>query len=114
MAGQEVCRMHGGATKTARARAQERIAEASDPAAKKLVDLMRDKKVPYSVQLAAAKDLLDRAGIGTEQAVTIEVKKWEAEFESMLVDVEDPGELEATALVLQPVTERKALPRGRS
>ncbi len=91
MNGQETCRMHGGATKAARAKAEERIAAAADPAAAKLVELMSSRKVPYSVQLVAAKDLLDRAGVGKEQAVTLTLKKWEQDIEGLVVDLPAPA-----------------------
>ena len=88
MEGQTVCRMHGGATKAARARAEERIAAAADPSAAKLVELMQSDAVPYSVQLAAAKDLLDRAGIGTSKQVEVAMREFE-NFAGILVDVAD-------------------------
>ena len=81
--------MHGGGAPQARRRAEERIAAAADPAAAKLVQPMSDRNVPYNVQLSAAKDLLDRAGIGTSREVTVELKKWEEAFEGLLVDVVD-------------------------
>jgi hypothetical protein len=58
------CRLHGGASPQAQKRARERIIGAADLAAARLIEFMNDKRVPYSVRLAATRDLLDR-GIGT-------------------------------------------------
>lgn len=84
MRGSNVCRKHGGATKAARERAQIRILTAADPAAAKLLQLMTSKKVPPQVQLAAARDLLDRAGMAMPKQVEVEVRK----FEKLLKDGE--------------------------
>lgn len=75
MRGTNVCRVHGGMAPQVRAKAEQRILEAADPAAAKIISLMQDKKVPYAVQLAAARDLLDRAGITKTQHVAVEVVK---------------------------------------
>lgn len=107
MKGQEVCRMHGGATKAARARAEERLLAATDPAAAKLVSLMTDRTVPYSVQLAAAKDILDRAGIGTKQELDVVIKPWQRDIHELIVDLpaaEDDDVVDAE------VVEPEALP----
>lgn len=108
MAGQVVCRMHGGATMAARERAQQRIAEASDPAARKLVALMQDPKVPHHVQLAAAKDLLDRAGMSTSQEVVIGMRPYEADMADILVDIElDDDEENDGVFVSKPLNSRR-------
>lgn len=73
MLGTNVCRMHGGAAPQVRRRAQQRILEASDKAAARLVELMQDTKVPYAVQLAAARDLLDRAQLAGRQGIEMGV-----------------------------------------
>ncbi|PYY44013.1 hypothetical protein DEJ03_12665 [Curtobacterium sp. MCLR17_043] len=65
--------MHGGAAPQVRRRAQQRILEASDKAAARLVELMQDAKVPYAVQLAAARDLLDRAQLAGKQEIEMGV-----------------------------------------
>lgn len=93
MIGAPTCRMHGSATKAARAKAEERILAAADPAAAKLVELMSSKKVPHNVQLAAARDLLDRAGIGTKgNTVELVVRRFEESLDEIYVD---SGELAA-------------------
>lgn len=73
MLGTNVCRMHGGAAPQVRRRAQQRILEASDKAAARLVEIMQDPKVPYAVQLAAARDLLDRAQLAGKQEIEMGV-----------------------------------------
>jgi hypothetical protein len=73
MLGTNVCRMHGGAAPQVRRRAQQRILEASDKAAARLVELMQDTNVPYAVQLAAARDLLDRAQLAGRQEIEMGV-----------------------------------------
>ncbi|PZF33706.1 hypothetical protein DEJ35_02430 [Curtobacterium sp. MCPF17_051] len=65
--------MHGGAAPQVRRRAQQRILEASDKAAARLVEIMQDAKVPYAVQLAAARDLLDRAQLAGKQEIEMGV-----------------------------------------
>lgn len=61
--GGTVCPKHGGSAPQVRRKAVERIIAASDLAAGRLIEFMNDKRVPYSVRLAATRDLLDR-GIG--------------------------------------------------
>lgn len=90
MNGGSVCATHGGRAPQVRRRAEERIREAADPAAAKLVELISNKKVPYPVQLAAARDLLDRAGIGkTQPVLQVEVMPWQQD----LIDVLDAREV---------------------
>jgi len=77
--GGTVCRMHGGAAPQVRRAAAVRILMASDLAAARLVAMMQDKSLPAVVQLAAARDLLDRAGLTSKQeiAVDFQMSKWE-------------------------------------
>lgn len=88
MNGSSTCRMHGSATKAARAKAQERIAAAADPAAAKLVELMQSKKVPHHVQLLAARDILDRAGLKSANELIVGLRKFEEDMADILVDIE--------------------------
>ncbi|MQA24291.1 MAG: hypothetical protein GEU94_02205 [Micromonosporaceae bacterium] len=53
-----------------REKAQRRLLEAAEPAAVKLIELMRSAE-SESVALAAARDLLDRAGLGVAQLVEL-------------------------------------------
>lgn len=91
MGGTNVCRMHGGAAPQVRRRAQQRILEASDKAAARLVAMMQDDNIAPAIQLAAARDLLDRAGIVGKQEFDVEVKlsRWQQIAAEILVDVEE-------------------------
>lgn len=82
--GGTVCKFHGGANRHVRAKAQERILAASDHAARRLIEFMNDKKVPYAVRLAATKDLLDRGGLSARHAVDITLSPFEALTERIL------------------------------
>jgi hypothetical protein len=94
MLGASTCRMHGSATQAARAKAQERIDAAADKAAAHLIKWMNDSRVPFNIRLAAAKDLLDRAHIGTDKNIQLELRTFEVNIEGLLIDVEsDPEEL---------------------
>jgi hypothetical protein len=90
-----VCRMHGGAAPQVKRRAQQRILEASDKAAAHLVAMMQDKTIPPAVQLAAARDLLDRAGLAGKQelelSANVSVSVWD-NIEGILIDVEEEGD----------------------
>lgn len=88
--GSNVCRVHGGSAPQVRAKAQERINAAADSAAKRLIEWMNDKRVPYNIRLQAARDLLDRAQIGTDKTLTVELKPFEQNLDALLVDVDDP------------------------
>jgi hypothetical protein len=87
--------MHGGSAPQVRAAAERRILEAADPAAAKLVHLMRDPKVPPQVQLAAARDLLDRAGLAKTTELQIALKPYQQDIGGLIVEVDDfdPTEL---------------------
>jgi hypothetical protein len=83
--GTTVCTSHGARAPQVRRKAQQRILEASDKAAAKLIELMSSPKVADNVKLAAARDLLDRANIVGTQQVAIEVgvkPAWEAALEA--------------------------------
>lgn len=73
--GTNVCSTHSSAAPQVKAAAQRRLLEAADPAAAKLVELLDSDN--ERVALAAARDLLDRAGLGTpaevEGELTLEV-----------------------------------------
>ena len=61
MHGQTVCRMHGGMSPQARANAEERIRALVHPALDRYQKAIADDDNP-AIALAAAKDILDRAG----------------------------------------------------
>ncbi len=88
--GGTVCATHGGRAPQVRAAAQRRILAAADRAAAAVVALMEDSETPHAVKLAAAKDLLDRAGLSSKTELSVEVPQWEAAISRILVD--DPGD----------------------
>ncbi len=92
--GGTVCRKHGGAAKQTKEAAARRIFAAADRAAAAIVGLMEDRETPHAVKLAAARDLLDRAGLSMRNELTVEVKPWEGVIDRIIVDV-DPAELPA-------------------
>jgi len=95
------CRLHGGASPQAQAKARERILAAADMAAKKLIEFMNDKRVPYPVRLSACRDLLDRAGLGARQAVdlSLEPAPWERLVTSIVSERPAEGEIVDAVLV---------------
>jgi hypothetical protein len=60
--GAVVCRMHGGAAPQVRRAARQRLLEAADPAAARLVQLLDSDDEAIAVRAATA--LLDRSGHG--------------------------------------------------
>lgn len=71
MNGQEVCRMHGGSTKQAKAKAKLRLMELVDPAIAVLAREMSTADKSADKQ-RAANSILDRAGFGRQQQVDVE------------------------------------------
>lgn len=90
MLGSNVCRMHGGAAPQVKRAAQMRILQASDKAAVRLIEMMQDKTIPPAVQLAAARDLLDRAGLIGKQEIELDIRlsRFEQIASDILVDVQ--------------------------
>ena len=80
IAGLSVCRMHGGATKAAKAAARRRLDGAADRMAKQLLKMAIDENVSDAVKLTAIRDALDRRGLKAPTTVEVEVgtKPWEA------------------------------------
>lgn len=87
--GGTVCASHGGRAPQVKAAAQRRILAAADRAAAAVVTLMEDRATPHAVKLAAARDLLDRAGLSARAELTVDVLPWQSAIERILVD--DPG-----------------------
>lgn len=87
MAGQQVCRMHGGSAKAAKRKAAARIEASLDRAAAAVVKLMEDDATPHAVKLAASKDLLDRGGLGVGVDVPAAAKlpPWQIILQSIIV-----------------------------
>jgi hypothetical protein len=65
--GGRVCRIHGGAAPQVIAAAKLRLALAADAVAERLVKVALSKRTKDSDVIAAAKDLLDRAGVRAEK-----------------------------------------------
>jgi hypothetical protein len=86
VAGLTVCRMHGGATKAAKAAARRRIDEAADRMAKQLLKMATDDNVSDAVKLTAIRDALDRAGLKAPTTVEVEVgtKPWDGLAEKIV------------------------------
>lgn len=61
LAGTNVCHVHGGFAPQVKRKARERLLEAADPAAARLVWLLTHGET-HAVQRAAADSILDRAG----------------------------------------------------
>ncbi len=102
--GGTVCTKHGGGAPQVRAKAAERILGAADLAAKRLIEFMSDKNVPASVRLAAARDLLDRAGVGHGRALEVNVSVWDtimADGGGILYDL-DPSNAPTTMVPIAP------------
>lgn len=67
IAGGRVCRAHGGACPQVVAKAKLRLALAADSVAARLVAIAVSKKTKTADAIAAARDLLDRAGVRAER-----------------------------------------------
>lgn len=85
--GAAVCRYHGAGAPAVRQKAMERLVMASLPAVKRLIEFTDDEQVPYSVRLAAARDLLDRGGLGAAQVIKFGVGEAPSPWEALLADV---------------------------
>lgn len=70
--GGTVCATHGGSAPQVRDAAQRRLLEAADNAAARLVAMLDDDD--SKVVLAAARDLLDRAGLQAVQRIEADVE----------------------------------------
>lgn len=71
--GGTVCTHHGGKAKAVRAKAQQRIQEAADRMVSRVLGIAESADVPPAVALAAARDMLDRAGHRPPDKVDLEV-----------------------------------------
>lgn len=63
IAGATVCRVHGGAAPQVKEAARLRLLALVDPALATLSRAVRSRGKPGAVQIAAARDILDRAGL---------------------------------------------------
>lgn len=69
--GATLCRSHGGTAKQIKEKAQQRLLEAADKVAARLVGIALAENTPPAVVVQAARDLLDRAGLGAAQLVEL-------------------------------------------
>ena len=83
--GGTVCGTHGGSAPQVKNKARQRIMEAADPAAARLVELMESQD--ERISLAAARDLLDRAG--HKAPTVVEITSPEQAIEILKRDIED-------------------------
>lgn len=72
MAGQTVCRMHGGSTKHARNAAKLRLMDLVDPAITLLGRELVSKESSAKDRLSAANSILDRAGLSRRTEVSVD------------------------------------------
>lgn len=100
MQGQEVCRMHGGSTGASRRKAAARIEASLDRAAAAVVKLMEDDATPHGIKLAAARDLLDRGGLGVAAQAETQAAPWQMILQSIIV-TERSGEAAQNDDVIQ-------------
>lgn len=78
--GSNVCVYHGGKAPQVQAAARRRILEAADPVAARLIDIALNSESD-SAAVAAARDLLDRAGLGATHRIEAEVTHHEGDSE---------------------------------
>ena len=84
--GATVCRFHGGAAPQTREKAKERILAAADPAVGVIIDIMFNPRTPSAVRLAAARDLLDRAGLSARSVVEVDVAAVDPTLMAMVME----------------------------
>ena len=82
--GTNVCGTHGGKAPQVVAKAQQRLREAADRMAERLLHMAESDKIPSYVALGAINSALDRAGVAEPKDVTVTVKP----FESVLTEIQ--------------------------
>ncbi len=82
-----VCIKHGGSAPQVREAANRRLAAATDRLMAALLDIALDTSQPVLARLTAIKDGLDRAGVGKDRPITVELKRWERDLDGLFVDV---------------------------
>lgn len=88
--GTTVCPSHGASAPQVRAAAQMRILQNADAVAAALVKIALDSAEPASSRVAAARDLLDRAGLAATKIVDVTHR-----------DLRDPAEMAAATEELE-------------
>lgn len=114
--GAAVCRMHGGAAPQVRAAAQTRLLMRADDLMSALLKIAMDDKQPVQTRLAAIRDGLDRAGLGSKQEIEIGVTArptYEDVLEGVLVDVEEDTDDEPNVIDAEVVEDAEAHEQDR-
>lgn len=83
LAGQSVCKYHGGAAPQSINKARERLSAAADRMAERLLGIAESENIPAYVALQAVNSVLDRVGVVEPKQVDITVRP----FEQLLEDV---------------------------
>lgn len=83
--GANVCRMHGGNAPQVKAKAARRLEQAADVLVQRLLQFALDGNVEDATALRAIRDALDRAGLGANKAVDVNVAA--PAFEKLLGDI---------------------------
>lgn len=83
--GANVCRMHGGSAPQVKAKAARRLEQAADVLVQRLLQFALDGNVEDATALRAIRDALDRAGLGANKAVDLNVAA--PAFEKLLGDI---------------------------
>lgn len=86
--GANVCGTHGGKAPQVVAKAQQRLREAADRMATRLLGMAENEKVPAYVALQAINSALDRAGVSEQKqiGITHELKPFEQMFSDAAVE----------------------------
>jgi hypothetical protein len=76
--GGRVCMGHGGRLPDVRKAAHQRLLQAADPAAARLVHIaLKKRNVEDKDRIRAITEILDRAGIQGKQTIELELKPWQ-------------------------------------
>ncbi|MFJ4224243.1 hypothetical protein [Microbacterium sp. NPDC089695] len=115
MKGLRVCVMHGGATRQAKAKAAERIQQASGYAADLLVEMMANPDIDVKTRTQIAQDLLNRAGVSERTVLQIGVEQPKSFLDFVgdaLVDVADDDDSNIVDAVVIEDDDAPLMPRN--
>lgn len=101
--GGSVCPAHGGAAPQVREAASRRLEASVDQLLAALVRIALDESQPAAARVAAIKDGLDRADFGTKSnKLVVELKPFEHDIDSLLVDIVDAEVIDPSVRMLEP------------
>ena len=83
LAGQSVCKYHGGAAPQSINKARERLSAAADRMAERLLGIAESENIPAYVALQAVNSVLDRVGVVEPKQVDVTVRP----FEQLMGDI---------------------------